>query len=371
MHSLVGTGRTAVMKIDDIVDKLRSGDENTLARAITLVEQRALERIPLLKALFPFTGRAQIIGLTGAPGSGKSTLAGQMIRAYRRRNKTVGVLAIDPTSPYSGGATLGDRIRMQNEVCDSGVFIRSMASRGQLGGLAPATADAAAVLDASGRDRILIETVGVGQDQLDIVSVADVLVVLTVPGMGDEVQVAKAGIMEAADVFVVNKSDREGADQAERILRDGVALTHRHLGWTPPIIRTIATTGNGVSDLVVAIDDYFHNLQQGDLAHHKATEKWRLRLLQMVREHLMEHLLNPDYRPLFQAYATAVAERRVDPYTIVERLLGRAMEGSDELKTCHVPAARDDAGPIAPSGRLSARETSSPPPSGTWEVKRI
>ena len=200
-------------------DQLRSGDPRALARAISMVENRAAGWSELLKTLFPHTGKARVIGLTGAPGSGKSTLVDQLAKHYRKENQTVGIIAVDPTSPYTGGAILGDRIRMQDHYSDPGIFIRSMATRGSLGGLARATADAATVLDASGRDLVMIETVGVGQDEVDIVRLADVTIVILVPGMGDDVQTIKAGIMEIADIFVINKSDREGAERVEREIR--------------------------------------------------------------------------------------------------------------------------------------------------------
>ena len=209
------------------INDLRSGDARALARAISTVENRAAGWSDLLKALFPFSGKARIIGLTGAPGAGKSTLVDQLAKHYRKENQTVGIIAVDPTSPYTGGAILGDRIRMQDHYSDPGIYIRSMATRGSLGGLARATADAATVLDASGRDLIMIETVGVGQDEIDIVRLADVTIVILVPGMGDDVQTIKAGIMEIADIFVINKSDREGAERVEREIRALQSLAAR------------------------------------------------------------------------------------------------------------------------------------------------
>ena len=202
-----------------MIDSLRSGDPRTLARAISTVENRRDGWSQLLKAIFPHSGKARVIGLTGAPGAGKSTLVDQLARHYRKENRTVGIVAVDPTSPYTGGAILGDRIRMQDHFADPGIYIRSMATRGSLGGLARATADVTTVLDASGRDVILIETVGVGQDEIDIVRLADITVVILVPGMGDDVQTIKAGIMEIADIFVINKSDRDGAERVEREIR--------------------------------------------------------------------------------------------------------------------------------------------------------
>ena len=309
-----------------LIEKLRAGDRSALARTITLVEQRAPDGIRLLKALFSITGHAQIIGITGAPGSGKSTLAGQIVRAYRAGMKTVGVIAVDPTSAYSGGATLGDRIRMRNWDEDPDVFIRSMASRGQMGGLASTTADVATVFDASGWDRILIETVGVGQDQLDVVSVADVVAVLMVPGMSVDVQAAKAGIVEAADIFVINKSNREGVEQIERVLCEAVSLNHRPDGWTVPIIKTNAITGDGAPELIEAVDAYFEFIEQHELRRRKAIARWQARLLRMLRDRVAELLLDQELGPLFQSYVTAVVEQKMDPYTAVEDLLRSAME---------------------------------------------
>src|SRR5271170_4571994 len=259
----------------DWIAKLRSGDARALARAISIVENRASGWSDLLKALFPHTGKARVIGLTGAPGAGKSTLVDQLAKHYRKENQTVGIIAVDPTSPYTGGAILGDRIRMQDHHADPGIFIRSMATRGSLGGLARATADAATVLDASGRDVIMIETVGVGQDEVDIVRLADVTIVILVPGMGDDVQTIKAGIMEIADIFVINKSDRDGAERVEREIRAMQTLAIRKDDWTPPIVKTVATDGSGIEELVQAIESYQVYLQQNDRARARRVENWR------------------------------------------------------------------------------------------------
>src|SRR3954464_14772106 len=216
-----------------LISAVRSGDTRSLARAISSIENRSPGWSDLLKALFPYTGKARILGMTGAPGAGKSTLVDQLAKLYRKQNRTVGIVAVDPTSPYTGGAILGDRIRMQDHFADAGIYIRSMATRGSLGGLARTTADVATVLDSSGRDAVMIETVGVGQDEVDIVRLADITLVILVPGMGDDVQSIKAGIMEIADIFVINKADRDGADRVEREIRAMQSLAMRDDNWTP------------------------------------------------------------------------------------------------------------------------------------------
>src|SRR5512135_639684 len=254
------------------VERLRNGDTRALARAISAVENHAPESLPLLKALFPLSGHARVLGLTGAPGAGKSTLVDQLAREYRRQERTVGIIAVDPTSPYTGGAILGDRIRMQSHHADPGIYIRSMATRGFLGGLARATTDVTTALDASGKDVVMIETVGVGQDEVDIVRLADVTVVILVPGMGDDVQTIKAGIMEIADIFVINKSDREGAERVEREIRAMQTLAIRKDNWTPPIVKTVASEGQGVTELVAAIAGYQKFQQQAGLAVKKRAE---------------------------------------------------------------------------------------------------
>jgi GTPase len=305
------------------VDRIRTGDVRALARAISTIEDNRPESRELLKALFNFTGRARVIGMTGAPGAGKSTLVDQLAREYRKQERTVGILAVDPTSPYTGGAILGDRIRMQSHHADSGIYIRSMATRGNLGGLARTTTDAATVLDAAGKDIVLIETVGVGQDEIDIVRLADVTVVILVPGMGDDVQTIKAGIMEIADIFVINKSDREGADRVEREIRSMQSLAIRSDKWTPPIIKTVAMDGRGVPELAAAIVNYEQFLQQKDLLLKKKISSWRERLIEMLRDGLLERLLNerlPEEE--IARLAAEVAEHKRDPYSLVEEIVG-------------------------------------------------
>ncbi len=324
-----------------LIAALRSGDVRALARAISAVENRAPGSSDLLKALFPHTGRARVLGLTGAPGAGKSTLVDQLARHYRKTqnphssrkerglngapdpNYTVGIIAVDPTSPYSGGAILGDRIRMQDHFSDPGIYIRSMATRGSLGGLARTTADVTTVLDASGRDIILIETVGVGQDEVDIVRLADITIVILVPGMGDDVQSIKAGIMEIADIFVINKSDREGAERVEREIRALQSLDTRHDGWTPPVVKTVASEGKGIDELATAISNYEEYLRKEDLSLKKRAENWQERLVEMLRDSMLEKARAHFSREEIAKLAAEVAEHKRDPYTLIEEIAGK------------------------------------------------
>jgi LAO/AO transport system kinase len=240
----------------DRVDQIAAGDTRALARAATAIENRAPESAKLLRELGPRAGRAIVAGITGPPGAGKSTLVDALARAIRREGKSVGILAVDPTSRVSGGAILGDRIRMQAHHGDPGVFIRSMATRGAVGGLARSTADLALLLDAAGKDYVLIETVGVGQDEVEVAGVADVTVLVLIPGMGDDVQAIKAGIMEIADIFVINKADHPGADRVEREIQGLLSLGHRADGWRPPIVKTVATEDKGVAELLKAMQEF-------------------------------------------------------------------------------------------------------------------
>ena len=307
--------------LHSLVEQLRAGDPRALARAISTVENRAPGWSDLLKALFPHSGQARIIGLTGPPGAGKSTLVDQLARRYRNENRTVGIIAVDPTSPYTGGAILGDRIRMQDHFSDPGIYIRSMATRGSLGGLARTTADVATVLDASGRDLVMIETVGVGQDEVDIVRLADVTIVILVPGMGDDVQTIKAGIMEIADVFVINKSDREGAERVEREIRALQSLAVRSDNWTPPIVKTVATEGTGIADLAAAIGDYEAYLQKENLVLKHNVENWQNRLVEMLRDALLDRACDQLGNGAVTRYAAEVAEHKRDPYSLVEEIV--------------------------------------------------
>ena len=313
---------TNIDHIQELVTRVRAGNPRALARAISIVEDRTAESTELLKALFPYSGNAVLLGLTGSPGAGKSTLVDQIAREYRKQNKTIGIVAVDPTSPFSGGAILGDRIRMQSHYADPGIYIRSMATRGSLGGLASTTADVATVLDASGRDLVIIETVGVGQDEVDIVSLADVTVVVLVPGMGDDVQTIKAGIMEIADVFVINKSDREGAERVEREIRAMQSLAMRKDNWTPPIVKTVASDGTGIPDVLQAIEGYRAHLSRGDLGSRRRIENWRKRIAEMLRDALFARVINDYFGDgEVDRIAAEVAEHKRDPYSLVEEIV--------------------------------------------------
>jgi len=298
-----------------LAERIQQGDLRALARAATAVENRRPEALALMQELFPLTGRATLIGVTGAPGAGKSTLVDQLARVARAEGRSVGIVAVDPTSPFSGGAILGDRIRMQAHHADPGVFIRSMATRGSLGGLAAATTDLALLLDAAGRDTILVETVGVGQDEVDIARLADVTLVMLVPGMGDDVQAIKAGIMEIADVFVINKADRPGADSLERELQAMLGIMPPRDGWRPPIVRVVATEGKGAEEVLAAARRY----QEAAGKRTRRAGLWAARLREMFRERLLERLPPAE----LEAAAEDVAARRKDPYSVINEWMER------------------------------------------------
>ena len=307
--------------------QVRAGDTRAISRAITAIENSDARSEDLLRELFPFTGRAYLIGITGAPGTGKSTLVDKLAAHYRAQGKTVGIIAVDPTSPYTGGAVLGDRIRMQGHATDSGIFIRSMATRGYFGGLARATADAALVLDSAGKQIVLIETVGVGQDEIDVVRLAECTLVLVVPGLGDDVQNMKAGLMEVADIFVLNKAEREGADRLEQQLHAMLELapgSKDEAAWKPPVIRTTATEGKGIGALAEAIGKFREHREHSGEQRAKNLEYWKQRLVLLLETQLLTRALGNDGQRALESLASEVAERRKNPYTAVRELLSRA-----------------------------------------------
>ena len=311
--------------VDNWADQVRAGDVRAISRAITAIENRDPRAVEILRSLFPSTGQAYLTGITGAPGTGKSTLVDRLAAFYRKQQQTVGIIAVDPTSPFTGGAILGDRIRMQSHATDAGIYIRSMATRGFLGGLASATGDVALLLDAAGKQIVLIETVGVGQDEIDIVRLADCTVVVLVPGLGDDVQNMKAGLMEIADIFVLNKSDREGVDRLEQQLQAMLQIVPVRDGWKPPVVRTVASENKGIEALAAAIADFRGHFQHTREHHSKKIEHWKQRLVELLEARLLERVLgSPQGEKTLHALAQEVAERKKDPYAAVSELLARA-----------------------------------------------
>jgi LAO/AO transport system kinase len=308
-----------------VSDRVRAGEPRAIARAISLIEDEDAAAADLVRDIFPHTGRAYLVGVTGPPGAGKSTLVDRLTAHLRTEGHSIGVLAVDPTSPFTGGAVLGDRVRMNAHASDSGVFIRSMATRGHLGGLSRATADAALVLDAAGKDIVIIETVGVGQDEVDIIRTADVSIVTLVPGTGDDVQALKAGIMEIADIFVVNKADRDGADRLVSAVEANLALhPYGSEEWRPPIVKTVATTGAGIADLELAIKNFRTHAGDRQADRRKTRSAYRLR--ELVSQRFMSHLERDVLAEgEFDAIVERIAVRDLDPYTAARDLLKRAL----------------------------------------------
>jgi LAO/AO transport system kinase len=311
--------------VETWAEQIRAGEVRAVSRAITAIEDRDARAEDLLRRLFPNTGKSFVIGVTGAPGTGKSTLVDRLAGGYRGQGNHVGIIAVDPTSPYTGGAILGDRIRMQGHASDPGIFIRSMATRGFLGGLARTTGDVALVLDAAGNEFVLIETVGVGQDEVDIVRLADCTLVLLVPGMGDDVQNMKAGLMEIADIFVLNKSDRDGANRLEAELEAMLQLAPERDGWKPEIVRTVATENKGVDELTGAIARYRERFGKSPEHEAREIEHWRTRLLALAGEAVLRRAVSgADGEAALNRLAQEVASRGKDPYAAVRELLARA-----------------------------------------------
>ena len=302
--------------------QLFEGSPRAIARAITKVEGGSDGASELMKAVFPRTGNAMVIGITGSPGAGKSSLVDKLAYHYKNAGDKVGIICVDPSSPFSGGAILGDRIRMATLGMEKGVFIRSMATRGNLGGLARSTVDAVAILDAAGFDKVIVETVGVGQDEVEIVKTADVSVVVLVPGMGDDIQAIKAGIMEIGDVFVINKADREGVLRTQKELESLLSLAHRPDMWNPPIVQTVATESKGVEQLATAISAYYDFQIKGEVSKIRRHAIARWRLLELLRERLLSDLMNKNgTSEKLDKLALEIAEKKNDPYSAVEDII--------------------------------------------------
>ena len=308
--------------VQDWATKVCGGDVRAISRAITAIENHAPEAEELLRLLFPQTGKAYLTGVTGAPGTGKSTLVDRLAAYHRKHNEPVGVIAVDPTSPYSGGAILGDRIRMQGHASDEGMFIRSMATRGFLGGLARATAEVALLLDAAGKRQVLIETVGVGQDEIDIVRLADCVMVILVPGLGDDIQNMKAGLMEIGDIFVLNKSDREGADRLEQQLHAMLSLVMPRDGWHPPVVRTVASEDKGVDVLAETVAKFRKHFESSGDRQKKHIQHWEKRLIELLESRVLQKILGgKGGEAMLHKLAEEVAARKLDPFTAVSKIL--------------------------------------------------
>jgi LAO/AO transport system kinase len=311
----------------ELIERLLTGDRRAIARLITIIENDGAEAQEALAALYPHTGRAHIVGLTGAPGTGKSTLVNELAKVYRRRSRTVGIIAVDPTSPFSGGALLGDRIRMRDLFGDPGIFIRSMATRGSLGGLARATADAVKVLDAAGYQTIFVETVGAGQAEVDIAKAAHTTIVVGAPGLGDDIQAIKAGITEIADIFVVNKADREGADSTAMALQMILNFDHlshlspQDVGWRPPICKTVALHGEGVGAVVEAIEEHAIYLRESGNLQRRERERVEGELTSILTQEMTRSFFKRVDEAQFDNLVDSIIRREFDPYSAAALLL--------------------------------------------------
>jgi LAO/AO transport system kinase len=314
-------------KTEELAKGVLAGNRRSVARAITTIENNDPEAQKLVARIYSHTGKAHVIGLTGAGGAGKSTLIEKIVKEYRRRGRTVGVVAVDPTSPFTGGAFLGDRIRMQELCTDKGVFIRSMATRNYAGGIARATKDAVKVLDAAGKDVVIVETVGAGQSEVEIIKVAQTIVVVHAPGLGDEIQAIKAGVMEIADIFVVNKADRENANKAVIDIQSNLQMNNKETPWKPPVLKTIALTGEGVLELVDKIEEHRCFLE-GDLECRKVSlrTKAEAELIDAIKERVTGSLIEELKKEgKFDALIHEIMEKKIDPTSAAEKLLKKGV----------------------------------------------
>ncbi|MGA2768105.1 MAG: methylmalonyl Co-A mutase-associated GTPase MeaB [Candidatus Bathyarchaeia archaeon] len=317
-------------KTEEIVNGVLKGDRRSIAKAITIIENGMPEAQELISQIFPHTGKAHVVGLTGAGGAGKSTLIEKIVREYRRKGKTVGIIAVDPTSPFTGGAFLGDRIRMQELSTDEGVYIRSMATRNYAGGISKATKDAAKILDAAGKDVVIVETTGAGQSEVEIVKVAQTIVVMHAPGMGDEIQAIKAGIMEIADIFVVNKADRENANKTTMDIQAMLQLSNKKGGWKPPVLKTVALTGEGVPELIEKLEEHRCFLE-GDIVCRENLLKTKAEdeLLEAIKERISRTLIDELKREgKFDELLHEILEKKIDPTSAAEKLVKKAIKNA-------------------------------------------
>jgi LAO/AO transport system kinase len=304
----------------NIEQQVLKGHKRSIAKLITLIEEQSTVSTNILKSIYRHTGKAKIIGITGPPGSGKSSIVNQLTKRLRANNKKVGIIAVDPTSPFTGGALLGDRVRMQELTLDQGVFIRSMGSRGALGGLSRASYDAAKILDAAGMDYIIIETVGVGQSEVDIVKLADIVVLVLIPGMGDEIQAIKAGIMEIGDIFVVNKSDRDGADRVVIEIEMMLDLNPNKTMFRPPVVRTVATSGEGIQDLEYEINQVWKQISNSEILYAKRENRIRSELFNLLNDNFLKEI-EYGFSDKVDSLVQSILQKEQDPYSAAEIIL--------------------------------------------------